>query len=350
VSARTDDGAPVRVFLSGVASVTHLVYVASYLRHLLAACDTPVIVVNVGLRRFMGRANVGAQDVAALLPDDARLSVVSPEGPDRWHSRPGERRVYVGVGAPGIKPYLRLRASAVGRPLRVVVVDEGIGSYGDWRTRRDSWRREGAGRQWSAVRALAVTGARRLLTDERWALYRRDGDEWLVDDRGAGEFRRRLGKFAPAVTPGGGTAAVFLSQPWVELGVLGEHAYVGHLHEIAAGCQAAGLSFLLRTHPAEDQDRYAGLAVSRQRGPAELDPEVAGAVAVLGTSSTALLNVAALYGTPAVRVAVPGLAHLDDALSAQQRSLLDTFLPAAVGIGELSDRLNGVRPPSPPAR
>jgi hypothetical protein len=345
VRAPTESGAPVRVFLSGVASVTHLVYAASYLRHLVAGSNAPVTVVNVGLRRFLGRANVDAQDVAALLPDDPRLTVVTLEGPDRWHSRPGERRVYVGVGAPGIKPYLRLRAAGVGRPLRVVVVDEGIGSYGGWRTRRDSWRREGGRGPWPAVRALAVTGARRLLTDERWALYRRDGAGWRVDDRGAAEFRRRLEDFAPGVMPGGGAAAVFLSQPWVELGVLGEQAYLGHLREIAAGCRAAGLAFLLRTHPAEDPDRYAGLAVSPRRGPAELDPEVAGAAAVLGTSSTALLNVAALYGTPAVRVAVPGLAHLDDELSAGQRSLLDAFLPAATGIGELSDRLNGVLRP-----
>jgi hypothetical protein len=340
-----------RVFLSGVASVTHLVYAASYLRHLLDTSDGPVTVVNFGLRRFMGRANVGAQDVAALLPDDPRLSLVASESPERWHSRPGERRIYVGIGAPGIKPYLRLRAAAAGRGLRVVVVDEGIGSYGDWRTRRDSWQREGGRGPWPAVRALAVTGARRLLTDERWALYRldstSDGFGWRVDERVAAEFRRRLGEFSAGVAPPG---VVFLSQPWVELGMLSEQAYLGHLREIAAECEAAGRSFLLRTHPAEDQSRYAGLAVSRQRGPAELDPQVAGAVSVLGTSSTALLNVAALYGTAAVRVAVPELAHLDDELSAGQRSLLDAFLPAAVGVGELSERLSEVRRPSPPAR
>jgi hypothetical protein len=349
VSAQTDSGAPVRVFLSGVASVTHLIYAASYLRHLIDTSTGPVIVVNVGLRRFMGQANVTAQDVAALLPADARLSLVTPEGPDRWHSRPGERRVYLGVGAPGIKPYLRLRAAAVGRPLHVVVVDEGIGSYGDWRTRRDSWRREGGRLPGSTGRALAVAAARGLLTDERWALYHHDLAGWRVDDRGAAEFRRRLGEFGPGATTDG-RSAVFLSQPWVELGVLGEQAYLGHLREIAAGCQAAGFSFLLRTHPAEDRDRYAGLAVSQQRGPAELDPEVAGAVVVLGTSSTALLNIAALYGTPAMRVAVPGLAHLDDALSAGQRSLLDAFLPAPAGIDDLSNRLNTLRPSSPPAR
>ena len=167
MSAPTNGGTPVRVFLSGVASVTHLMYAASYLRHLLATSDAPVIVVNVGLRQFMGRANVSAQDVAALLPDDPRLSVVAPEGPDRWRSQPGERRVYVGIGAPGIKPYLRLRAASGGRPLHVVVVDEGIGSYGDWRTRRDSWRREGGRGPGPTVRALAVAGARHLLTNER---------------------------------------------------------------------------------------------------------------------------------------------------------------------------------------
>ena len=83
------------------------------------------------------------------------------------------------------------------------------------------------------------------------------------------------------------------------------------------------------------------------RGPGELDPQVAGAAVVLGTSSTALLNVASLYGTPALRVAVPELAHLDDQLSHRQRSLLDAYLPRAVPVCFLAAHLAAVPPRVP---
>ena len=70
--------------------------------------------------------------------------------------------------------------------------------------------------------------------------------------------------------------------------------------------------------------------------PAELDRQVVGARLVLGGNSTALLNLAAVHRTPAVRVMVPELAPLDAALGSRQRSLLDAFLPPAVPVTQLS--------------
>ncbi len=61
---------------------------------------------------------------------------------------------------------------------------------------------------------------------------------------------------------------------------------------------------------------------------------------VIGATSSALLNVQALYGTPVMRVVAPELAHLDDELSAGQRSLLDAFLPVTRPIAELSEMLS----------
>ena len=78
-------------------------------------------------------------------------------------------------------------------------------------------------------------------------------------------------------------------------------------------------------------------------GPGELDPQVAGAAVVLGTSSTALLNVASLFGTPAYRVAVPELsppgraAQLATAVAAGR-------LPAGAGAGGVP------HPPAGPVR
>lgn len=77
-------------------------------------------------------------------------------------------------------------------------------------------------------------------------------------------------------------------------------------------------------------------------GPAELDPDVAGATVVIGATSSALLNIKALFGTPAIRVVTPELSHLDAQLSARQRSLLDAFLPPARPVAALSAVLTGL--------
>ena len=133
--------------------------------------------------------------------------------------------------------------------------------------------------------------------------------------------------------------AVFLCQPWVDLGLMEERRYLDHLGDVAAACASAGLHFRVRPHPAEDRARYRDFEVTTARGPGELDPQVAGAAVVLGTSSTALLNVASLYGTPALRVAMPELAHLDTRLSRRQRSLLDAYLPPPLPMRFLAARL-----------
>jgi hypothetical protein len=331
---RSLDTRPVRIYLSGVKSTTHLVYAASYVRSVLATTRRPVTLVDLGLGQFMGRANVTPHDVRALMPTDGRLTVVAPRGDERWSARPGERLVYVAVGAPGIKPYLRLRTTHGLRQIHTVVIDEGIGSYGSWRTRRDACLRQGATPLWSTVRSLAVSASRLLLTSERWTLYRCADQGWRVDERVASEFRDTAGE-----APGPARTAVFLCQPWVDLGLMEEQCHLDHLRAVSEACAGAGLRFRVRPHPAEDASRYRDFEVTSAPGPGELDPQVAHASVVLGTSSTALLNVASLYGTPAVRVAVPELAHLDDRLSRQQRSLLDAYLPTAVPLAFLANRL-----------
>lgn len=333
-----------RVFLSGVTSITHLVYVASYLRCLLDSSPGEVVLADLGTRSFLSRFQVTADDLHARIPDDRRL-VVAPPGASRWSGDKDERLVYVAVGAPGIKPLLRLHTANPGRRLHVVVVDEGLGSYGDWRTRRDAWRRESGGGPWPWVRALAVMGARRLFTDERWPLYRRTGSGWVPDPRVAEEFRRGLQDL-----PRRWAHAVFLTQPWVELGVLTQAGLHAHIRELADQCAAVGMVLHVRPHPAEEAGRYDGLdprvVLDRRRGPAELDPDVVAAGVVLGTASTALLNVAALHGTAGLRVELPGVAASDAQLNAAQQSLLDAYLPRGVPITALAPRLARSRPPA----
>ncbi|MGL5862681.1 MAG: hypothetical protein ACRCY9_15625, partial [Phycicoccus sp.] len=145
---------------------------------------------------------------------------------------------------------------------------------------------------------------------------------WRVVPEVAAEFRAGLGG-----TPAPEGSAVLLTQPWVELGLLPAAGYAAHVDAVARACAARGLQLRVRAHPAEDPGRYSGLDVADGAGPAELDRAVTTASVVLGADSTALLNTAAVHGTPAVRVSVPGLEHLAAGLGARQRRLLDAYLP-----------------------
>jgi hypothetical protein len=322
-----------RVYLSGVASRTHLLYAGSYLRHLLEVRQDRLLVHDLGLRPFLGEHHVTDDDLAALLPQDPRITLET--GPD---GEPAEERIYVAVGAPGIKPLLRLRAAHPLRALRVVVVDEGLGSYGDWHSRRDAWRREGHAAWWATTRAVTVTTARRVLTDERWAMYREEAGRWALDERAATELRRPTGP-PPSRPP----YAVLLSQPFVQLGLMSADEAAGFQRGLSAAVTAAGLDLLVRPHPAEAALRVEGVEPVSSSTPAEIDPVVRGATAVLGTATTGLLNVAALGLAPAIRLDVPGVRASEAALSATQRSLLSAFLPPAVPVTRVTEALAALR-------
>ncbi|MFW5469395.1 hypothetical protein ACOCJ4_05045 [Knoellia sp. CPCC 206435] len=326
--------------LAGVRSATHLLHAGGYLRHLLATTTGSVVVDYLGSGTFLGRDPVRDEHLHTLLPHDARLTLrvaggpAVPAGPAGRAGRAGragagagareERRILLSVGTPGIKPYLRLLARERSRP-EVVVVDEGIGTYGDWRTRRDAWRRQGGREPWPTVRSLAVTAASRLLTDHRWALYEDVGGTWRVVPEVAAAFAASVAGLAATSSPS--RLAVYLTQPWVEMGLVPAEAFEGHLRQVAQACTDAGLELAVRPHPAERGGRYAAWHELGRDQPAELDSAVLAAAVVLGTDSTALLNLAAVQGRPALRVSVPQLRHLEQGLGRRQRALLDTFLP-----------------------
>ena len=67
----------------------------------------------------------------------------------------------------------------------------------------------------------------------------------------------------------------------------------------------------MRPHPSESPARYRGFVLMGGSGPAELDREVTEASVVVGSNSTALLNLAAVHGTRAVRVTAPELSPLE---------------------------------------
>jgi hypothetical protein len=140
--------------------------------------------------------------------------------------------------------------------------------------------------------------------------------------------------------------AIYLTQPWPDLGVMSESAYLDHLGSVRDECADVGVRLVLRPHPSEDVSRYSGFEVLTSSVPAELAREVVDAAVVIGSNSTALLNLAAVHGTPAVRVTAPELRGLDAALTTRQRALLDTFLPPAVDVDDVGAALRQVvRPP-----
>jgi len=103
---------------------------------------------------------------------------------------------------------------------------------------------------------------------------------------------------------------------------MSENAYLEHVSEVADACGRAGLGFSVHPHPAEDPRRYSEWSTMEKRPLAELDHGTINAAVVIGTSSTALINLAAIHHTPVMRVATPELSKLDQQMSPRQTSLL----------------------------
>ncbi|GAB3875495.1 hypothetical protein [Terrabacter terrigena] len=326
-----------RVILSGVRSVTHLVYAASWLRHHVERADGAVQVVVLDVGSGFGHARVGEAEVRSYLPDHPRLHVETLVRDDHWRVPTDVDLTLLSIGLPGTRAWARLVVAGRGRRPRVVVVDEGIGSFGNLRSRRDAYRRQGGSAVRTLLRAGVVSAAGTVLTDVHWSLYEPAGDRWVVRDDVAAEFRHRLSGSSPSSTRG-----VYLTQPWPDIGVMSEASYLEHLVAVRDQCAAAGIGLALRPHPSENLERYAGFEVVLGAAPAELAREVVGSRVVIGSNSTALLNLAAVHGTPALRVTAPELTPLETALTRRQRSLLDTFLPTPVPVGALSDRIRSL--------
>lgn len=330
----TDLAPASRVVLTGVRSVTHLVYATSWLRHHVEQADGVVEVVVLDVGAGFGHARVGESEVRAYLPADPRLRVETVVREDHWRAPREVDLTLLSIGLPGTRAWTRLVLAGRGRRPRVVVVDEGIGSFGNLRSRRDAYLRQGGGALQTLVRAGVVSAAGTVLTDVHWSLYEPRGARWFVRDDVADEFRRRLSGSAPSTA-----RAVYLTQPWPDIGVMSEASYLAHLEAVREQCAAAGIGLVLRPHPSEDLARYGGFDVLPGDAPAELAREVVGSRMVIGSNSTALLNLSAVHGTPALRVTAPELAPLEAALTQRQRRLLDSFLPGTVPVEALSEKV-----------
>ena len=313
-----------RVTVSGVRNRTHIVYVASWLRHAGGRAGDRFEVVE---RNSADRLRRELDDPQGLLSGLETVEVV-----DRHVARDG-RHSLVSIGSQGIKAWGKLRFSPSAWPLETVVVDEGIGSYGNATTRRAAMRREGSGAVRATLYAYGGATARRLIPTTPWCLYRLVDGRWQLDERIASEFRRS------SEPPENSDNVVFLTQPWVAFGLVQPGVYLAHLDRVRAAVEATGAPFLIRPHPSEDPDLYAGFGVLAATSPAELDPAVTSASYVLGESSTALLNLAAVRGLDAARVVGPLTERSDMALSTRQDALFRQFVPTSVNVDQLAQLL-----------
>ena len=187
----------------------------------LLGTGVPVEVVVLDVGAGFGDATGGRGPGPPLPPDDPAMTLTTRVLPEHWLVAPGVERVLLSIGAPGTRAWSRLVLAGRGRRPRVVVVDEGIGSFGDVRARREAYRRQGGRGAWPAVRAAVVSTGHHVLTGVHWSLYRRAGRGWEVVPEVAEEFRLASGR----VRPGPGVA-VYLTQPWPDIGVMSEPAYL----------------------------------------------------------------------------------------------------------------------------
>lgn len=317
------------VVWAGVASRTHLVYGASWIRELTRQQPGDVTVEMMGSRTFFGDEAITPAVVADLLPD--HVTVV----PWSNAATPKDRQLWMlSVGAVGIKPWLRLHAKNPGRRFEVIVSDEGLGSYGNWFSRREAHRRQGVNEPWRSVRTSAVETATWALTSTRWPLHVETTKGWALNKPAADEFRR----LAPE--PEVADRVVFISQPWPELGIMDESEYLHHIDDVARASRAAGLGFVVLPHPGEPRGRFDHLEVAGGAEMAECNAVALGAKLLAGASSTAMLNLAAIHGIPAVRVGTPQLADLDRKLAPRQASLLSRYAAPSLSPEAFGRRLS----------
>ncbi len=317
-----------KVTLSGLRNQSHVVYAASWLRHAVTQ-NGPLALVVVD-----GGEGRRPQSIDRLHSISTDIEIVGE------HSEESGDHDYVSIGTPGIKPWLRLRRAHPHDRIRTVTIDEGLGSFATWKQRRRAILREGGSEPAATVRAISRDIAARRMPAEQWRLFIDGTEGWAISEAIAAEYRREAPR--TTVTPD----VVYLSQPWVELGSVAEEPYVAHITAVADQVRSLGWRFRVRPHPTEEHERYAPFDLIASRGPAELDPEVLAATALVGESTTALLNLSAIHGMPAVQIRGPVPQFTQEWLSDAQRSLFMQFLGGPVETEQLAERLASVTGPA----
>ncbi len=321
------------VFFSGVTNQTHLVYGAAWIRELLEQTSGQVRVTLLPTKQFLAQDAISLTTAAQFLPASDRLDITSA-ATARHRLGADEVGYLLSVGSVGLRAWSQLRRANPLARLRVIITDEGLGSYGNAAARRQAWLREGRSNRFATMRSM-VGAATKLLGPRNYFLHRETRSGWQLRDSIVEEFQRQQRRSSVS------NQAVFLSQPWPELGVVSESNYLAHMTELAEACSDAGLDFLVHPHPAEPTERYSAWPTSPEPKMAEFDPSCVSAALVLGGPSTALLNLAAIHQVPALHCVVADQQSTSELLVAKQRRLLAHYLGEPVNQFEARAAIHG---------
>lgn len=317
------------VAISGIRNRTHTVYALSFIRSLILNGE------SVTVTDLDGGAFVGS---AATATEWTRFVAEHPQV-ESVRSLPTHRPLdyYVAVGKVGLKPLATIVQSLRRSPRRIVVTDEGLGSYGSTRSRLEALRRERPGRPLSIAVSVIGDLASAAIPATRWPAYRHVDSGWSAVDAVRQEFTRyRSVEWAPS---GARPWVGYFTQPWPEVGVGSVAAHVRRAAGLRDLCAACGHDLLIIPHPAEPAGRYADFQVLGSAKPAELEGGLSALRLAVGETSTALLNNAAWFGIPSARVSHGPDAFCGAPVNGEQQSLLRDFLGDPVPVSALEERL-----------
>lgn len=316
------------VAVSGVRNRTHAVHVLSFVRSLVGDGGS-VVLADLDGGPFVGSEGTTAE-WARFVADCPTVETV--------RSLPNRSLdVYVAVGKVGLKPLSGIVRTLRRTPRRIVVTDEGLGSYGSIRSRFAALRRERPGRSLSVLSSVLGDLAAAGVHAVRWPAYRCSDSGWSVHEPVRAEFARY--RSHDWVAGSKRSWVGYFTQPWPEVGVGSTAAHLGRAETLRERCAAFGHDLLIVPHPAEPSDRYADFHVLGSTKPAELEAGLSALRLAVGETSTALLNNAAWFGIPSARVAHGADGFCGAPLDDRQRSLMRHFVGDPVPFSALAARL-----------
>lgn len=237
--------------------------------------------------------------------------------------------------------------------IATVVIDEGIGTYAGFSYRYQAFCRENKpGVPEKLLYCLIYPTNQhilksRYLIDYDWRLIHKEPFGKLsLNNTAISCYRDTFRKDnSPDMAEAGSPDILLITQPLVELGLVSLSSYQNILSRLGKTASAAGLSVMVKCHPAEEQAIYGeyGFKVIESRNTAEsiisqLQPRL-----VLGFSSTALINSSIMFQikSHSILKLLPGSAELKKQLFKDNnvRRIYTEYVHIITGWSELEEIL-----------
>ncbi len=325
------------IYISGVCSITHLLYVSSYIFYSYKNKNDYVILVEK-YNGFLNRKDIPDEETEKWL---GKAYFVSKKlDIKEFYRIPGVSKKseveHIYIGSVGIKPFIVTKFKLFRHDIKNTVIDEGLSFGSGFISKISSLRRE---RSINLVHALMVsfievTFKRKLLVDKKWQLY----SNYKINPVMAEFIKAKNVPFKY-----GDEYILFLSQPWVELGVMKESKYLELLRNIKMTLESHCLKLLIKPHPSELLNRYTDNCydIYKDDSPIELSFDSINCIGLVGFNSTGLINISALYSVPIFRLHTEEMSSLN--LSLKQEHILNEFSGPSRNINELACWVKRIR-------